>query len=141
MSRRSRALVATAVLLAAVAAAYAATGGLPRSEATLPPKDVAASLSLTLGIQVAEVNRVYRSSGFTDVEATYVGGSSSERLLVIVFRNARATIQVLGEPTARLDDLQPVRRRNVVVLYGHRPGTDDRAPQVAAALGTIAATR
>lgn len=130
-----------ALVAAMLVSALAVTGcGLPQAESALEPSEVANRVERSLGVELAERDKVDINAVFHDVEATYVGETSTERMLIIVFRRSNATAQVLGRNPPRLRGLEALRHRNVVVLYTHVPGAANRADRVAAALRTIGST-
>ena len=85
-------------------------------------------------VELTRTEGLENTAAFPDVRAAYVGQTTHERMLVVVFRSATAAVQVLGKQTPHVDGIVPIRYRNVVVLYQHQPATVSRAPRVAAAL-------
>ena len=107
---------------------------LPERESVLEHSDVATRLEASLGIRLAERWNADYADALPDVETSYLGETKSERLLVVVFRSARAPVQLLGTDAPRTRDPQALRHRNVVVLYTHARGAPSRANTITAAL-------
>jgi hypothetical protein len=69
-----------------------------------------------------------------DVEHTYSGRLRNERILLVIFDSAAATVQLTKGHRPPDKDVDVVVRRNAVVLYQHEPGTISRLARVRTAL-------
>jgi hypothetical protein len=112
--------------------------GLPRGEALLRPSDVSAAVERFVPVRLARLPALKFSSAFPDVQARYAGGSTRERVLILVFRSTEATVQVLGKRPPEIPGVVALPYRNVVVLYQHAPGAPSRTVQLRAVLHGIA---
>lgn len=90
-----------------------------------------------MDIALGERPPVVSNSVMADVEQTYLGRSSDERLLVIVFDSAAATVQITGPRQTSLAGVTAIARVNAVVLYQHEDGTVNRANVIRSALARV----
>lgn len=136
-STRSRFVACSALSALALAAGGC---GFPQGERLLSPTAVADRLQQALSVELTRVPKVSGIAAFPDVKATYAGRSSNERILVVVFDSAAATVQLVGERSPPGTGIDALRHRNVVVLYQPDPGTLTRASDLASALRSVAPT-
>jgi hypothetical protein len=103
-----------------------------------PP--LAREIERSLDVPLARVPRVESTSVMFNVVQTYSGTSANERLLVLVFDSAAATVQITASRSARGRDMAVIARKNAVVLYQHKNGTASRATTIRSALVRILPT-
>jgi hypothetical protein len=123
-----RALLILTVLVAASGC------GLPGNETLLAGPPLAQEIGGRLGIPLKKTPGLDSTAVMANVEATYSGRSTNERILLVVFDSSAATVQLTRRQRRRDGNVDVVVRRNAVVLYEHERGTISRLAQIRAAL-------
>ena len=103
-----------------------------RAERTIEPASVRDAVQSRLGVTLAESSPVKTVATLSDVKATYVMKTSSERLLVVVFSTPAATKQFTGSSGSSIGDLLVIH--NVVAVYEHDRRGISRLEQLRSAL-------
>lgn len=106
-----------------------------RAERVIAAEQAREAVAAQLQAPLVERPSITTVASLTDVTATYVMQTSTERLLLVVFATPAATDQLTGAATPSTGDLVVVR--NVVAVYERERGTVDRLADVRSALARL----
>jgi hypothetical protein len=115
--------------------AFAGCAMLPEDERRIDSQVVERELERELGLQLRSSSPPPVSTTLANLETSYEGEGSRERVLVLVFDTPAATAQVTGEGGVRnVGSAQLIRKGNIVVLYNRPDGEGGRRGRISSLL-------